>query len=347
MSLAVKAPSQKSASEPTELLRWYDRHRRVLPWRARKGERADPYRVWLSEIMLQQTTVKAVVPYYERFLARFPDVAALARARPASVLAAWSGLGYYRRARHLHEAARLVVRRHGGRLPDDAEALSALPGIGRYTQGALLSLAFDRPEPVLDGNVERVLCRLLGERRDPRRAEVRRRLWSEAGRLVEASPAPGDFNEALMELGATVCTPANPACLRCPLAGACRARALGAADALPPRRRRRATVRVERSVFLVERRNRLLMRRRKAPGLMEGLWEFPGSDMGLPVRTLQPVGRVRHTVMNHRIEVTVHRGRLTSRPRSGDYRFFDRAGIARLPISSLVRKILALHDRKI
>jgi A/G-specific adenine glycosylase len=337
------------------VVRWFRRHRRDLPWRTRPGPRAaggrgsgglrrDPYRVWVAEIMLQQTTVKTVVPYYERFLARFPDITVLARARSTSVLAAWSGLGYYRRARHLHEAARLVVRLYSGRLPEDATALAALPGIGRYTQGAILSLAFDRREPILDGNVERVLCRLLGERRDPRSTGVRDRLWTEARRLVEAASSPGDFNEGLMELGATLCTTASPACARCPVATGCRARAQGATGRIPPPRRRPAPVRQKHAVYLVERNGRLLLRRRAAPGLMEGLWEFPGAAPGLDLTPLQPIGAVRHTVMNRRMDVTVRRGRLASEPRGGDYRFFDRAGIERLPISSLVRKILALHD---
>jgi A/G-specific adenine glycosylase len=298
----------------------------------------------VAEIMLQQTTVRAVVPRYERFLARFPDIAALARARIDTVLAAWSGLGYYRRARHLHEAARLVLRRHSGRLPDDAEALTALPGIGRYTRGAILSLAFDRREPLLDGNVERVLCRLLGERRDPRRGDVRERLWSEARRLVEASRSPGDFNEGLMELGATVCTPGEPDCRRCPVASACRARLGGFAHRIPPPRRRPDPVTVKRSAYLVERSGRLLMRRRAAEGLMRGLWEFPEDERDPQLEPLEAIGSVRHTIMNRRIEVRVRRARLAARKPTADCRFFDRAGITRLPVSSLVHKILALED---
>jgi A/G-specific adenine glycosylase len=298
----------------------------------------------VAEIMLQQTTVKAVVPCYERFMARFPDLPTLARARTESVLAAWSGLGYYRRARHLHEAARLVVRRHAGRLPADAGALSALPGIGRYTRGAILSLAFDRPEPLLDGNVERVLCRLRGERHDPRLGKVREALWSHARRLVEAAPAPGDFNEGLMEHGATHCTPGLPDCGRCPVAASCRARAGGFAEKIRPRRRRPGPITVKRPVYVVERRGRLLLRRRAAAGVMQGLWEFLEQDEGLRLEPRPALGTVHHTIMNRRIDVTVRRARLAaSRPAAG-CRFFDRARIARLPVSSLVHKILALHD---
>ncbi|HET8947959.1 MAG TPA: hypothetical protein VFQ07_13340, partial [Candidatus Polarisedimenticolia bacterium] len=219
---AASGPFPAGVAGP--LVSWFRRSRRDLPWRrpapgrpessARPRRAADadagatrplrdPYRVWVSEIMLQQTTVKAVVPYFERFLEAFPTIEALARARRERVLAAWSGLGYYRRARHLHEAARTVLRRHAGLLPRDRAALLDLPGIGRYTAGAILSIAWGDAEPLVDGNVARVLCRLLGERRDPAGARVSERLWRAAAAIVGATGSPGDLNEALMELGAT------------------------------------------------------------------------------------------------------------------------------------------------
>jgi len=328
---------------------WFRRHRRDLPWRRVAaslpgGRRRDPYRVWVAEIMLQQTTVKAVVPYYARFLAAFPTLEALARARPAAVLAAWSGLGYYRRARHLHEAARLVARRHGGRLPAGREALLALPGIGRYTAGAILSLAWDAREPVVDGNVARVLCRLKGERRDPRRREVEARLWRVAGGLVAAATHPGDLNEALMELGATICTPVSPACPRCPVRRDCRARVAGVQERIPPPRARRPGVRLLKNVAVVERNGRLLVRRRPATGLLDGLWEFPdlgeGNDDGGRLEAVERLGAVKHLVTFRQFEVTVHRARLTGAvPKT--WRWVTPAALGRLPTSSLVGKVLA------
>jgi len=190
------------------LLDWYRANRRDLPWRRTR----DPYAIWISETMLQQTRVETVIPYYERFLERFPDVAALADAESDDVLGAWAGLGYYSRARNLQAAARQIAERHGGRVPDDVEALRALPGIGRYTAGALASIAFDRPEPIVDGNVARVLARVKGIREDVKQPAVVKRLWEEAARLARG-PAPGDLNQALMELGATVCVPGEPRCL--------------------------------------------------------------------------------------------------------------------------------------
>ncbi|HUK87164.1 MAG TPA: A/G-specific adenine glycosylase, partial [Terriglobales bacterium] len=197
----------------TALLTWYGRHRRALPWRATR----DPYRIWLSEIMLQQTRVKAVLGHYRRFLERFPDVRALARARVSSVLAAWSGLGYYRRARSLHAAARVLVGEQGGEFPRTAEELRMLPGVGRYTAAAIASIAFGEPEAVVDGNVERVLSRLRGCHLPARQA------WEMAEQLLDRE-RPGDFNQAMMELGATLCLPGEPLCTRCPVARWCRSR---------------------------------------------------------------------------------------------------------------------------
>jgi A/G-specific adenine glycosylase len=293
--------------------------------------------------MLQQTTVKAVIPYYEHFLGAFPTLRALARARPASVLAAWSGLGYYRRARHLHEAARLVARRHDGLLPSDREGLLALPGIGRYTAGAILSLAHGKAEPIVDGNVARVLCRLLGERRDPRARQVEARLWRVAAGLVGAATHPGDLNEALMELGATVCTPLSPDCPRCPLRRDCRARAAGLQKSIPPPRERRPGVRLQRRVGVVERNGRLLVRRRTGTGLMDGLWEFPDiteKNSHGPLQALERLGTVKHLVTYRQFEVAVHRARLEGAAPRG-WRWVTPAALRRLPTSSLVGKVLS------
>jgi A/G-specific adenine glycosylase len=328
------------------LLRWYARHRRDLPWRRSR----DPYRVWVSEVMLQQTTVRAVIPHYRRFLRRFPGLRALAKAPLQEVLAAWSGLGYYRRARHLHAAARRVMEAHAGRVPRTEEAMRALPGVGRYTAGAVLSICFGLPLPVVDGNVERVLSRLQGIRRGSRSAAGRRRLWDHAGRLVGSASSPGDLNQALMEVGATVCTPLSPACPRCPLARRCRARAAGLQEAIPPPRRARKPIVVRERVALVTRGGRLLLRRRGATGLMDGLWEFPAlpagsSSDGLRLRQAGRVATVTHSITFRRLRVQVHRATLLSEPSGPAYRWVRPDRIARLPVSSLVPKILrAVRD---
>jgi len=297
--------------------------------------------------MLQQTTVKAVVPYYARFLERFPTLSHLARAPLREVLAAWSGLGYYRRARSLHATARLVTARHGGRVPGSRDALLALPGIGRYTAGAILSLAFGQREPVVDGNVARVLSRLLLEREDPRQDPARERLWGAALNLVEASASPGDLNQALMELGATVCTPAVPACGTCPLSAACEARARGLQGAIPKAPRRRRPVRQQSRLAIVRRNGRLLMHRREGTGLMDGLWELPevapggtAPDGGPGIAAGQWLATVTHSITYRRIEVQIHEGRLLGQPRGPAYRWVTPDAARRLPASSLVRKAL-------
>lgn len=227
--LAHCAPSTETTRDiGAALIDWYERGARDLPWR----RTSDPYAIWVSEIMLQQTQVRTVIPYFERFMARFPTIAALAEAPEEDVFRAWAGLGYYARARNLQRGAREVVARHGGRVPEDPAALRALPGVGRYTAGAIASIAFNAPAPILDGNVIRVLCRLHALRGDPKRAPLQARLWELAEALIPPGRA-GRFNPAMMELGATVCTPQKPACDRCPVAFACRARALGRPDAFP------------------------------------------------------------------------------------------------------------------
>ena len=338
------------------LLAWYDRQRRAMPWR---GER-DPYRVWLSEVMLQQTQVATATPYYRSFLERFPTLESLARARESDVLEAWAGLGYYRRARHLREAARLMVRDHGGRVPSDPGTFAALPGVGRYTVGAVLSIAFGRPLPALDGNVARVLSRLFALRVTAREPRGARALWALAGTLVPMR-RPGDWNQALMELGATVCTPRAPRCGECPVRRDCRARALGRVGEFPPVAARRAGERVRRAVALIERGGRLLMARREG-ALLGGLWEPPGVDLpvgghapavarrrlaavlaGLGVRArLARTGHtVRHVITHRDIEVDVWRGELLAPPRrSARLRWLDpeRPGVA---LTALARKLAA------
>jgi len=248
------------------LLSWYAEAHRDLPWRRTR----DPYSIWVSEIMLQQTQVTAVIPYYVRFLARFPTVRELADATLDDVLALWQGLGYYARARNLHAAAGLVSAQHGGMLPDDRVELLALPGVGEYTADAILSIAFGRDLPAIDGNVARVLCRLFDYAEDPKKAAGKRRLRRHAEALLPKGEA-GRFNQAMMELGATICRPRNPLCPECPVAQLCRAHALGVEILRPIPRRRRALPHREAVAAFVQRDGRVLFVRRLPHGLLGGL----------------------------------------------------------------------------
>jgi A/G-specific adenine glycosylase len=258
------------------LLAWFAARKRDLPWRRTK----DPYRIWLSEIMLQQTRVAAVVPYYENFLARFPDMHALARAREEAVLSHWAGLGYYSRARNLLRAAQEIDARHGGRFPREYDAALALPGIGRYTAAAVLSIAYDEPLAVLDGNVARVLARLGALRGDLRAPALWQKLEAAAQKLL-ARKTPGDWNQAMMELGATICTPKSPKCGECPVAGWCRAQKLGIAAQLPDARKKRESVQVTlAAAVLLDPRGRTLLVRRagKDGALFSRMWQFPALE---------------------------------------------------------------------
>lgn len=269
------------------LLRWFRSNRRDFPWRQRR----DPYAVWISETMLQQTKAATVVPYFERWMYRFPTVRHLARASEARVLRHWSGLGYYRRARNLHRAARLVVRELGGVLPRSEAELRALPGIGRYTAGAIRSLAFNDPVPVVDGNVARVLSRLFVIEGDIRKAAVSSAIWSLAESLVPPKN-PGQFNEAMMELGTTVCTPRAPRCEECCAAKFCAARASGRQHELPHRRRAATTV-VDECACLIRCGDRWLLLQRADDEVCARLWEFPRAAS---VNGMSPHATVRHWV---------------------------------------------------
>ncbi len=253
------------------LLDWFHRSKRDLAWRRTR----DPYRIWISEVMLQQTRVAAVTPYYRKFCARFPTVRRLAQARPESVLRAWTGLGYYSRARNLHRAAQAIVARHAGKFPRELAPALALPGIGGYTAAAVLSIAYDQPLAVLDGNVARVLARLRAVRGDLRQPKKWRRLQKTASRLL-APKASGDWNQAMMELGATLCTPRAPRCEACPVARWCRARSLGIAERLPSARRKPPTVRMTlAAAVLLDAEGRTLMVRQNENALFSRLWQFP------------------------------------------------------------------------
>ncbi len=273
---AVPAAPVDPAAFARRLLAWYDRGHRALPWRAPLGGRADPYRVWLSEIMLQQTTVAAVGPYFGRFLARWPTVEALAAASIDDVLAEWQGLGYYARARNLKRCAETVVRDLGGRFPETSDGLRRLPGVGPYTAAAIAAIAFGEAATVVDGNVERVIARLFAVEAPLPAAKPR--LRELAATLTPAARA-GDYAQAMMDLGATVCTPRGPACVLCPVAADCAARARGFAAELPRRARKAARpVRRGTAWVLFDNAGAVLLRRRAEQGLLGGLWEVPSSE---------------------------------------------------------------------
>ena len=343
--------SGPAAFEPA-LRRWYRHHRRPMPWRLTR----DPYRIWVSEVMLQQTQVAAATPYYQRFLTRFPTLRALARSREADVLATWAGLGYYRRARHLHEAARLVVREHGGRVPRDPDAFARLPGVGRYTKGAVMSLAYDHALPVLDGNVARVLSRVRALPVSIRVPRGARALWEIAESIMPAR-APGEWNQAVMELGAVVCTPRSPRCTECPIRAHCRAFAEGRPEAYPVAAPRRATARVRRAIALIERNGALLMARRSG-ALLDGLWEPPGVDLagtssarrtleaelarlGVAARCTPAGATLTHRITHREIEVELWRAQLAGdSPRRAALRFVD-PHAPRVAITALARRAAA------
>jgi A/G-specific adenine glycosylase len=347
------------------LLHWFQAYRRKLPWR----ENRDPYRIWISEIMLQQTRVAAVIPYYEKFLQRFPDIEALAAAPQDEVLCLWSGLGYYGRARNLQLAAQQIVAKHGGKFPQTREGVLALSGIGEYTASAILSIAFDDKHAVLDGNVARVLARLEAVRGNLREPARWRGLQARADQLL-AKESPGDWNQAMMELGATVCTPRSPQCPLCPVAQFCEARKLGVVETLPEKRKKRATVAVRLvSVVLLDPKNNSLLLPPPAdmpkskfddhiPSLVAKLWHFPSvsaatdaeqtlekllrHDLGVTTTKsprFEALQNVRHTVTYRAISVVAFLLRVKSLPNISGAKFLPLEEVTALPISNLTRKV--------
>jgi A/G-specific adenine glycosylase len=343
----------------SRLLAWAEKHLRELPWRREQ----DPYRIWVSEIMLQQTRVETVIPYYVEWMARFPTVEALAQAELGEALKSWEGLGYYARCRNLHRAAQVIVDRHGGRLPDNRTDLIALPGIGPYTVGAILSLAFGQDAAVLDGNVRRVFSRLFVIDDDPREAKNRDALWALAERLVPPGMA-GRFNEALMDLGATVCTPKRPRCGWCPLGEVCQAYALGDPEGYPPPVRRAPTPHYSVAAGVIWRDGHLLIAQRPVEGLLGGLWEFPGGkqeagetlseclkrelceELDIRVEVDRQLTVVRHAYTHFRVTVHAFECRYLSAgdPKAigvDDWRWVKLADLDAFPFPVVDRKIIA------
>ncbi|OGS48373.1 MAG: A/G-specific adenine glycosylase [Euryarchaeota archaeon RBG_16_68_13] len=329
------------------LLAWFDERKRDLPWRRTR----DPYRILVAEYLLQRTRVASGTPYYERFLARFPDVATLASASPDEVLKAWEGLGFYRRARNLHAAARTIASRHGGEVPRTAAGLATLPGVGPYTSGAVASIAFGERVPAVDGNAARVLARLFSIEDDVTRREGRERVFAAVRSLVPGE-RPGEFNQALMELGSTVCTPSSPSCDVCPLRTLCRARAEGLERSLPRAAPAKSATEARVAFALVESKGRVLLVRRPESGLLGGLWCFPGGEpsaglaplvrlqTGLRVRIGEPISNVDHAFSHRRWKGRVYRGVATGGTLMAEARWAEPADLQDAPLVPFVRRIL-------
>jgi A/G-specific adenine glycosylase len=332
-----------------QLLRWYDIHARVLPWRAPRGAVPDPYKVWLSEIMLQQTTVAAVKDYFIKFVSRWPTINDLARAETDDVMRAWAGLGYYARARNLHACAKHVAFELGGVFPQTIDALLQLPGVGPYTAGAIAAIAFDQPHAAVDGNVERVLSRLHAIETPLPDSKPEIRNYAEA--LVPQQRA-GDFAQALMDLGATICTPKSPACVLCPWSSTCRGRATGIADTLPRKRPKQAVPTRKGYAYLALRKDgAVLLRLRPDKGLLGGMMEVPGSEWKatLPRSADAPFeakwrklsGIVEHTFTHFHLEVTVMKADDVTQHVEPPFKWVSREIVDDEALPSVMRKILA------
>ncbi|WP_346295723.1 A/G-specific adenine glycosylase [Rhodopseudomonas sp. P1] len=370
MSLAGAAPRRKQSpvitaehdpadaslrARPAALLAWYDRHRRSLPWRALPGATSDPYAVWLSEIMLQQTTVRAVGPYFDKFMARWPTVTALGEASLDDVLKMWAGLGYYSRARNLHACAVAVTRQHGGRFPDTEEGLRALPGVGPYTAAAIAAIAFSRRTMPVDGNIERVVSRLYAVEDELPKAKPRIKALAET--LLGPSRA-GDSAQALMDLGATICTPKKPACALCPLMEGCAARLRGDAESFPRKAPKKTGVLRRGAAFVVIRGDQVLVRSRPAKGLLGGMTEVPNSDW-LPdqdeaaakaqapalkgvTRWHRKAGVVSHVFTHFPLELTVYVAHASAGTRApAGMRWMQISTLSDEALPNLMRKVIA------
>ena len=343
------------------LLAWFEVNKRDLPWR----RSPDPYGIWVSEVMLQQTQVSTVIPYWHRFLERFPTIDGLATSPLAEVLSLWRGLGYYARARNLHRAAKAIASNHGGKLPSDPQALRELPGFGRYTTGAVASIAFGKELPVVDGNVARVLSRLFAVEGAPGDAKREARLWRLAGELVKGD-RPGDLNQALMELGALVCKSEDPSCLLCPVRSSCAALRLGKISQLPPPRARAPRKRLRLAVAVCRRSSDVLLAMRQEKGLFGGLWELPCAELapragpsqvlsalrgtlGASIRLGESLGSVHRTLSHRELELSLYRVTPRSEPqpspRYQEFRWVSSADAGKLGMSTAMQRALELASR--
>ncbi len=343
-----------------DLLRWYRRAHRKLPWRASPFQHPDPYHTLVSEAMLQQTQVATVIPYFERFIAAFPTLADLAAADEQAVLTRWQGLGYYRRARHLHAAARICVAQHGGAVPASLDALLELPGVGRYTAGAIASIAFGIRAPILDGNVARVLARWFALDQPIDHPAVRERQWALAAALVPGRQ-PGDFNQAMMELGALICTPRQPRCAVCPVKRHCRALAEGRVAELPVVGKRQAPRAVTHRVLALQRRDRYVFEQRPDVGLWSAMWQYPTDEspdrhdaiawakqrLGLTIAPPRTLGSFTHQTTHRTIRFEVQHARVTAGrlcARVGRWRRLDQ--LQDLPLPNPQRKVVQMLTQK-
>jgi A/G-specific adenine glycosylase len=331
------------------LLQWYDRNKRDLPWRGIH----DPYATFVSEMMLQQTQVKTVIPYYHRFLKELPDWKSLAKAKEEKVLKLWEGLGYYRRARNLQAAAQKVVQEFGGKLPDTMDEITKLPGVGPYSAGAVLSIAFQKPHPVVDGNVIRVFSRLFLLRGNLKTGEGHQKVWELAHDLIPQD-RPGDFNQAVMELGATLCFSDNPQCLLCPLLSQCQASQKGVQNELPEMPKAQETVEIQMAAFLIRKKDRVLVKKRsQEEKWLKGMWEFPSAEgktfeearakLDKELKTKsgdRPSLEVRHQITHHKVRLRLFPSPPPKGPRlSKDFKWATAKELLRLPFASAQNKL--------
>jgi A/G-specific adenine glycosylase len=344
----VKKPLKSNRPIVSALLRWFDKNARDLPWRRTR----DPYAIWISEIMLQQTQVKTVIPYWERWMRTLPTVEKFAKARPETFLKLWEGLGYYTRVHNAHKAAQFVVANCGGRFPSKHEDVLALPGIGRYTAGAICSIAFNQPTPIVDGNVIRVLARVFGIEGNPKDKIVNAQIWKLADDLVQLSAnvsiqnAVSHFNQSVMELGALICTPRSPQCASCPVQKNCVAFRTNRVEELPAIEKRQAATRRKFAAFIVEKDERWLVQQRPTGVVNAHLWEFPNVEIPVTAKALpkdipfsataKPAFTIRHTITRYRIQMDVYHGLVKTNP-SG--KWVSQIELNKLPFSSAHRQI--------
>lgn len=338
------------------LLEWYARHARQMPWR----DHPDPYAIWVSEVMLQQTQVETVIPYFQRWMVRFPDIKSLARASLQEVLSEWEGLGYYSRARNLHRAARILMAENNGRLPDETKALRQLPGIGRYTAAAIASMAFGKDEAALDGNIRRVLARVFDVQLPAGSNAGERRFWELAKENLPPGRA-GDYNQAMMDLGATICTPRQPDCENCPLMNLCKAYELGLQEQRPVKKPKPRLPHHTVTAAVIQRNGNVLIAQRPQNGLLGGLWEFPGGklkagedlpsalrreileELGVEITVGGPLGVYRHAYTHFRVTLHAFQCRLDS----GKPRALEHMQIKWIPVQDLSDFPMGKLDRQI